>query len=139
MEYPFFTKGDSDYFEITCRDLPALTAIAYCKEDIEKEAIEALQTTFMIYMANREKIPLPSKKQDGEVVFNLDFRSSLKVALYNEALSQKVTKSEMAKRMGLTPKQVDRIWDVNHPTKFETIEQAFFVLNKKIVHKILSI
>lgn len=47
-------------------------------------------------MANREKIPLPSKKQDGEVVFNLDFRSSLKVALYNEALSQKVTKSEMA-------------------------------------------
>ncbi|MEX5538805.1 hypothetical protein ABFV54_27235, partial [Pseudomonas syringae] len=89
-EYPFFIKGNSDYFEITCRNLPALTAIANCEKDIEKEVIEALQTTFMIYMANREKIPLPSKKQNGEVVFNLDSRSSLKVALYNEAFDLKL-------------------------------------------------
>lgn len=133
MNYPVYVKPDGDeYFEITCRDLPELNAIAYSKEDIEQQAQDALETTFMLYMTDRKTIPLASKKQDGEILVNLPLRYDFKIALYNEALKQGITKAEMARRINATQKQIDRIWSVDHPTKLETLEEVFKALNKSV-------
>lgn len=132
MKYSFTVKKDADYFEITSRDLPEFTAIAYKEEDIAKEALDALETTFILYIEDRKPIPLPSEKRDGEVTIDLPIRFDFKINLYNEALQQNVTKAEMARRMNLTQKQVDRIWSLNHSTKLETLEQAFFALSRRI-------
>lgn len=133
MNYPVYVKPDGDeYFEITCRDLPEFTAIAYSKDDIQQQAQDALETTFMLYMADRKVIPVPSKKQEGEILVNLPLRYDFKITLYNEALKQGITKAEIARRLETTQKQVDRIWSVDHPTKLETLEDAFKALNKSV-------
>lgn len=41
-------------------------------------------------------------------------------------------KAELAKRMNWCQKQVDRLWDLGHSTRLDSIEQAFLVLGKRL-------
>lgn len=132
MKYSISIVKDKEAYVISSRDLPELNAVAYAEDEILKEALDAIETTFMIYMAQRKAIPLPSKKLKDEVLVSLPIRVSAKVALYNEMLNQEVTKAELARRLEWNQVQVDRLWSLDHSTKLEAIESAFHAIGKEL-------
>lgn len=132
MQYPIRIAEENGEYLVTCRDVPELNAIANNQASALQEALDAFETALMIYMDDRLEIPKPSELESGEVMLFLPIRVSAKVALYNEMLEQKVSKANLAKRLSWSQKQVDRLWDLGHSTKLESIEEAFLKLGKRL-------
>lgn len=132
MKYPVQILPDGDAFVITSRDLPELNSVGYSLEDALNQALDGIETAFMIYMEDRKAIPLPTAAEDGEHLIALPVLVASKVQLYNEMLEQNVTKAELARRLGWIQKQADRLLSLKHSTKIESLENAFNALGKEI-------
>ena len=52
--------------------------------------------------------------------------------LLNEMVKQKVRPSELARRLGTTAQEVNRLTQLKHTTKFDGIDQALSVLGKRL-------
>jgi antitoxin HicB len=55
-----------------------------------------------------------------------------KALLLNEMVRQEVTASELARRMGTIPQEINRIIDLRHTTKIDRIAQALDALGKRL-------
>ena len=85
-----------------------------------------------MYMDDRRSIPKPTAIQANEHLVYVPIKVATKVVLYNEMLSQGITKAEMARRLDGFQASVDRILSIKHATKLETLEAAFAVLGKRL-------
>ncbi len=132
MKYAVSINQENDAYVVSSRDLPELNSVGYSLDEALKEALDGIETVFMIYMDDRKKIPLPSEMQEGEHLVALPVLVASKVNLYNEMLDQNVTKAELARRMGWIQKQADRLLSLRHATKIESLENAFNVLGKEL-------
>lgn len=133
MLYPvFITRDTDDSYLVRSRDIPEAFAVGYSEEEAIAEALNGLESAFIIYMSERKPIPLPSKKGKGEHLIKLPFRVSLKVALYNSMLEKGLRKADLARDLKWDQKQVDRLLSLNHSTKLEAIEEAFNAINKDV-------
>ncbi len=132
MKYAVSINQENDAYVVSSRDLPELNSVGYSLDEALKEALDGIETVFMIYMDDRKKIPLPSEMQEGEYLVALPVLVASKVNLYNEMLDQNVTKAELARRMGWIQKQADRLLSLRHATKIESLENAFNVLGKEL-------
>jgi antitoxin HicB len=52
------------------------------------------------------------------------------VLLLNEMIEQRVRPSDLAKRLGTTPQEVNRLVDLHHTTKIDRIAEAPGTLGK---------
>ena len=133
MYYPaIFTPDTNGTLLVTFRDIPEAVSVGDDIDNATSEALDALETAFSIYMDERRPIPAPSTLQDGEHAIYLPARVCAKIALYHEMLEQHVTKAELARRLSMGQKQVDRLWDLSHSSKLEALENAFAVLGKRL-------
>lgn len=60
----------------------------------------------------------------------------LKLALIRTMAEQRVTQAELARRIGMRPQQVSRIFNLEHNTKADTLELAFKALGKDLIIQI---
>ena len=58
---------------------------------------------------------------------------SAKLDLYHAFRESGLRKAEPARRMGIQKTTIDRLFDPEHPSRFEQIEAAFRALGKRIV------
>jgi antitoxin HicB len=133
MKYPAtFTPADEGGFVVTFRDIPE----AITQGDDEAEAVnmaeDALLTAMDFYFEDRRTVPPPSAPADGERLIELPLSASAKVMLLNEMLAQKVRPADLARLMGLKPQEVNRIIDLDHATKIDTLTAAFKALGREL-------
>lgn len=132
MEYSVKIVPEDDAFVVSSRDLPELNSVGYSLEEALKEAVDGIETVFMICMEERRPIPAGTPAQDGEYMVRLPVQAAVKATLYNEMLAQGITKAELARRLGWQQKQADRLWSLHHATKLESIEDAFEAIGKHL-------
>lgn len=133
MQYPItLTRDTDDSYMVQCRDIPEALSVGYSVEEALKEALNGIETAFMIYMDERRPIPAPSEALEGEYLVRLPVRDAAKVALYNEMMAQGITKAELARRLNWHQPQADRLWSLKHSTKLESIEDAFEAIGKHL-------
>lgn len=133
MYYPAtFTSDTNGTFLVEFRDVPEAVGVGETFEEAYQSAIDGLETAFGIYMEERKPVPAPSELQDGEHAIHLPVLAQTKLALYHEMLNQGVSKAELARRLSVNQKQVDRLWDVSHSTKLEILEKAFNAIGKRL-------
>jgi antitoxin HicB len=77
-------------------------------------------------------VPAPSKARKGERLVSLPASASAKVLLLNELLAQSVRPAELARRMGTTAQEVNRVIDLHHTTKIDTLAAALAALGKRL-------
>ena len=73
----------------------------------------------------------PPKLQDGPSCARSHWKCA-KLALYAEMTTQGVRKSELARRLGWRPPQVDRLFDLRHASRFDQIEAAARALGRRV-------
>ena len=56
-----------------------------------------------------------------------------KTALYEAMLAEKVTRTELARRLSCHLEQVARLLDLTHASKFEQLERALAAVNRKMI------
>jgi len=133
MKYPaIFTPADEGGFVVTFRDIPE----AITQGDDEAEALamaaDALLTSMDFYFEDRRPVPAPSALEDGERLIDLPLSTSAKVLLLNEMLAQKVRPADLARLMDIKPQEVNRLIDLGHATKIDTLAAAFKALGREL-------
>ncbi|WP_038342987.1 hypothetical protein [Acinetobacter sp. A47] len=133
MKYLLTLIQEGNYFLVSSQDIPELNSVGESVEDALKEALDGIESAFMIYMEDRIPIPLPSARpKEGEYFVTLPLLVAAKVYLYNEMLAQNVTKAELARRLDWQQKQADRLLSLKHATKIESIENAFHAMGREL-------
>ncbi|MBD8215932.1 hypothetical protein [Erwinia persicina] len=130
FNYPasFFCDEESDTYEIRFRDFDTSDVVAFTEEDIELEASEALTAAIGDIIDARLPLPTPSAAVEGEFIVHLPVLTCLKAALHNAMIQTGTRKADLARKLSMKGAQIDRLLDVEHASKIETLEQALYLL-----------
>ncbi len=132
LRYPALIEPDEDGFMVSFRDIPEALTGGKTVEEAREMAADALLTSMDFYFEDRRPVPAPSKAKKGEELISLPASVSAKVLLLNAMLEQGVTPSELARRLGTRPQDVNRIMDLGHTTKIDTIAAAFEAIDRHL-------
>jgi antitoxin HicB len=133
MKYPAkFEAGETGAVIVTFRDIPEAIAQGDDEADAHTEGASALLTAMDFYFEDRRPVPAPSEPIEGERLIELPLSASAKVMLLNEMLAQKVRPVDLARLMDLKPQEVNRIVDLNHATKIDTLAAAFKAMGREL-------
>lgn len=133
MRYPaHFEPAPEGGFVVTFRDIPE----AITQGDTEAEALEmakdVLVSAMDFYFEDRRSVPKPSAHKKGERLIELPASVAAKVLLLNELVASGMSNADLARRMGTRPQEVQRIVDLNHATKIDTIATALAAMGKRL-------
>jgi len=125
------SPDDNGTLLATVPDIPEAITFGEDREDALARAVDAIETSLMAAMANREDIPLPEATGADQV--DLSALTSAKIELYRAMRSDGVGKAALAKRLGLALPQIDRLLDLRHHSRLDAIERAFAALGRSVV------
>lgn len=133
MRYPaHFAPAPEDGFVVTFRDIPEAITQGETLEDAMEMAEDVLVSAMDFYFDDRRAVPAPSAAKKGERLVELPPSVSAKVLLLNELVSAGISNVELARRMGTRPQEVQRIVDLGHATKIDTIAAALAAVGKRL-------
>ena len=136
MRYPArLKKQEEGGFVVTFPDIPEAITQGEDVEDALTHAADALESALDFYFEDRRRVPLPSKPKRGQHLVELPPSVAAKVLLLNEMLRQKVRPAELARRLGTTPQEVNRLTNLRHATKIDRVDTALRALGKRLVIK----
>jgi antitoxin HicB len=132
MRYPADIKPDGKFFLVTFPDFPEAITQGDSIEDALIHAADVLESVLDHYFENSLPIPPPSKIKRGHHLIELPASYAAKILLLNEMASQKVRPAELARRLKVTPQEVNRLIDWRHTTKIDGIAAALKALGKTL-------
>ncbi|PWF54647.1 type II toxin-antitoxin system HicB family antitoxin [Massilia glaciei] len=137
MQYPArFAPDEDGGFVVTFRDIAEAITQGEDLEDAMMMAKDALVTAMDFYFDDKRTVPPPSPAQEDEALVTLPSSVAVKVLLLNEMIGQKVSASDLARRMETSPQEINRLIDLRHATKIDTVERAFNALGKRLAMRL---
>ncbi|HBY60013.1 MAG TPA: hypothetical protein DEH78_09335 [Solibacterales bacterium] len=133
FSYPAkFTTGSDGRILVEFADLPRVATDGEDEREAMEEAMDALGSELSIRLSRREEIPTPSSAKRGQRQVPVPLWLAPKLALYLAMRDQRVSNSELARRLGRHERVVRRMLDPKHATKAEKIQAALAVLGKQM-------
>jgi antitoxin HicB len=131
--YPVILRKDGKYIFVTFPDVPEAFTQGRNRAEALKAAGDVLETAMEVYFDERRPIPGPSSPKRGQTVVELRPSVAAKVLLLNEMLRQDVRPIELARRIGITRQEANRLTDLKHATKIDRIDSALRALGKRLL------
>lgn len=133
MRYPArFEPAPDGGYVVTFRDIPEAITQGDSEDEAAAMAADALLAAMEFYFEDRRAVPAPSGLEPGERLIELPASVWAKVLLLNAQLEAGVSNAELARRMGTRPQELQRVTDLAHTTKIDTIAQALQALGKRL-------
>ncbi|MFK0313806.1 type II toxin-antitoxin system HicB family antitoxin [Pseudomonas sp. NPDC090233] len=132
FDYPVTIHREEGSVWISCPDVPEMASAGDTAEEALFDAVDAMESALSFYVDQKKAIPLPRAPSSGQSLVRLPALTAAKAALWNTMIEQNVTKTEMARRLGVNRPQVDRLVDLLHRSKIEQVEHALNVLGQRI-------
>lgn len=132
MYYPALVEPDGDRWKVSFPDIPEALTGGATREEAVDMAKDALQTALEFYFDDKREIPEPSKLKKSMVAIELPTSVAAKVLLLNEMIMQNIRPAELARRMGTSPQEVNRLTQLGHATKIDGISAALQALGKRL-------
>lgn len=125
-QYPVALEdNDEGGYILHFRDIPEINSEIWSLDELQNTAVGALITAAEICFEKKIPFPEPSKAAKDEKLVALPLSVVSKILLHKAMLSDNIRPSDLAKKMGTTPQEVNRILDLKHSTKIDTIQKAF--------------
>ena len=121
LAYPMHLEPDDDTILVTSPDFPELVTFGDDREEALARSVGALEEAIAARMYDREDIPTPSQGADCVALPTL---ITAKVMLYQGMRDQGIGKAELARRLGWSLPQVDRVVDINHRSRLDDMDAA---------------
>lgn len=132
MQYPAHFLPDTGGYVVTFRDIPEAITQGDDEADALFMARDALLMCVSIYIEEGRPLPPPSEPLSGERMIGWPASAEAKILLLKELVAQNVRPVELARRMGATPQEVNRLINLSHTTKIDRIEEALAALGKRL-------
>ena len=134
FEFPvLLTPAEEGGFVVTCRDLPQLVTQGEDERDALAQAADAMDEVFATYMIEGLDFPSPGKPRRREHLVAPPAETMAKAALYVAMHEAGISKTQLAKRLGVDEKEVRRLLDPHYGSKLPRIAQAISVLGRRLV------
>jgi antitoxin HicB len=129
-----FEQGDRrGTVVVTFPDVPEAITQGRGEGDARAKAEEALALVLLTYLKRGKPLPKPRAKGRGLVDVAVAPEVAAKLAVLESFAAARMTKSELARRIGKDEKEVRRILDPKHPTKLPALTAALRALGKRLV------
>lgn len=133
FSYPAkFTTGSDGRVLVQFIDLPRVATDGKDEREAMEEAMDALGSDLSIRLSRREEIPSPSPLRRGQRLVPVPLWLAPKLALYLALREQRISNSELARRLGVHERVVRRMLDPKHATRPEKIQAALALLGKQM-------
>jgi antitoxin HicB len=133
MRYPAKLEPQEEGgYVVRFPDIPEAITQGEDVEDALRHAADALESALEFYFEARRPVPAPSKPRRGQRVVELPVSVAAKVLLLNEMLRQKVRPAELARRIGTSPQEVNRLTDIRHTSRIDGVDNALRALGKRL-------
>ncbi len=134
FNYPVtLTHDETDGgFVVTFLDIPEAISQGETVAEAMKAARAALETALDFYFDDKRAVPAPSKAAAGQALIGLNASLSAKVLLLNEMIYQNIRPAELARRLGTRPQDVNRLTNLRHTTRIDSIAAALLALGKHL-------
>ena len=119
-------------FVVTFADIPEAISQGETEAEAMKAAYAALETALDFYFDDKRAVPAPSKAAAGQAVIGLSASLSAKVLLLNEMIYQNIRPAELARRLGTRPQDVNRLTNLRHTTRIDSIAAALQAMGKQM-------
>lgn len=137
LQFPARVVVDGNGFLVSFPDIPEALTSGRSREEALDMAADALTTAMDFYFEDRRSVPMPSLPKRGQVLVELPASVAAKVLLLNEMIRQGARNIDLARLMGVRPQEVNRLTDLHHPTKIDTINAALRSLGKRLEMKVV--
>jgi antitoxin HicB len=133
LRYPIkLAKDTNGTLLVTAPDFAEVTTFGEDVEDAILHASDAIASAMQGRITDRKEIPPPSKIKRGHHAVIIPALVVAKLELYRAMLDARISKSRLAKRLGVHNPQVDRLLDLDHGSTIEQIENAARALGKEM-------
>jgi antitoxin HicB len=138
MEYPaLFEPSKEGGFVVTFPDFDWGVTQGETEQDAQEMALDALCMMIREHVRNGEHLPRPSRPRGRKYrMIRLPALHAAKAELYMAFEASGLRKAEMARRMGISKVNVDRLFDLTHHSRLDQIEAAFQALGKQLAIEI---
>ncbi|EEB1956371.1 type II toxin-antitoxin system HicB family antitoxin [Salmonella enterica] len=133
MKYTIQITRDTTGYMAVCRDMPKFLTSGETEDEIIALAPEAFEMAVECYMDENIPVPLPSGDvMEAGCVIVLSVTLSAKIELYNTLLASHISKSELARRMGIPNQNIKKLLSPSTKSRLDTMESAFAALGKRL-------
>jgi antitoxin HicB len=133
-DYPAtITPAEEGGFVVSFRDVPEAITQGEDLSDALAEAADCLEEAVAAYLAAGRPLPSASACGADEHPVFLPLQTACKAMLAQALRETGVSKSELARRMGLDVREARRMLDPRHPTKVDRMENALRLLGYRPV------
>ena len=134
FQYPvLLTAAEEGGYVVTCRDLPQLITQGEDEQDALEQTADAMDEVFATYMIEGIDFPTPSKARRREHLGAPPAETMAKAALYVAMREAGISKTQLAKQLGVDEKEVRRLLDPHYRSKLPRLAHAISVLGQRLV------
>jgi antitoxin HicB len=104
---------------------PDLTGATFGEDEAEAlaNAVDLLETVLLGLIADRHAFPAPSPANERMTV-SPSLLGALELSVYQAMRNRGWRKADLARAMGLNPRQIDRLLDLRHASTVAQLEQS---------------
>ncbi len=136
--FPYaFEPEESGGVLVQLIDVPEAHTSGATEAAAGEQALDCLIAALGGYIKLGRKIPRPSAAR-GRPVVTLPPLVAAKLALYEAMRAQGMTRTELARRLGLQENAVRRLLDLDHRSHIEQIDRALTALGKRLEVRVLQ-
>jgi antitoxin HicB len=134
MKFPVTLTPDKTDggFVVTFSDIPEAITQGDTVEEALTMAQDALETAMEFYFEDKRAVPNPSKQKRGQYAVELPPSVAAKVLLLNEMVTQNIRPAELARRLNTTPQEVNRLTNLRHTTRIDSIAAALHAMGRSL-------
>ena len=131
--YPCQLTPDEDGgFVATFPDVPEAITGGDDRADALAMAEDALATALAGYVHEKWEIPTPSEPVDGQFSVPVPSVVAAKLALYSAMRAQRITKVELAERLGVSESAVRKLTNPDHRSHMIQVQRALRVVGRSL-------
>ena len=139
IAYPASFRADEHgRYLVSFPDFPNAHTDGKSIAEAVEEGMDCLGSTVAERVAQKLDIPAPSAVRRGQRLLPVPLWIAGKLALYLAMREQRVSNSELGRRLGVRETVIRRMLDPDHATKTEKLEAALRALGKSIVVGVVS-
>ena len=120
-------------FTVTFPDVPEAIGAGDDREEALASAREVLADALLTYPERGIDLPAPATRERGLVPVAPSAQVAAKLAVWQAWRASGISKSDLARRLGLAEGEARRILDPDHPTSLQRLEAALHALGKQMV------
>ena len=131
--YPCRIVRDGDGWSVHFPDVPEAVMSGRSYAEALDCAEEALVGALAGYVEARWTLPSPGAPAPGQVMVTVPPLVAAKLSLYSVMRRQRITKVELARRLGVSDTTAHRIVDPEHRSHIDQVERALRAVGRTLV------